>query len=146
MPYFPLYINNLPKININKIKITLLSTLTAASIAAMAVLFNSFFSKPDLYTMGAIEVPKLNINLTNDSKLKSVPEIEKVETTFEYKVIGFIAGENESSVIVKKGNKEQVVVLGSVLDKKYTLISVTRDEIVFQANNNLYKIKNLVGK
>ena len=133
-------------ININKIKITLLSTLTAASIAAMAVLFNSFFSKPDLYTMGAIEVPKLNINLTNDSKLKSVPEIEKVETTFEYKVIGFIAGENESSVIVKKGNKEQVVVLGSVLDKKYTLISVTRDEIVFQANNNLYKNKNLVGK
>ena len=133
-------------ININKIKITLLSTLTAASIAAMAVLFNSFFSKPDLYTMGAIEVPKLNINLTNDSKLKSVQEIEKVETTFEYKVIGFIAGENESSVIVKKGNKEQVVVLGSVLDKKYTLISVTRDEIVFQANNNLYKIKNLVGK
>lgn len=133
-------------ININKIKISLLSTLTAASIAAMAVLFNSFFSKPDLYTMGAIEVPKLNINLTNDSKLKSVPEIEKVETTFEYKVIGFIAGENESSVIVKKGNKEQVVVLGSVLDKKYTLISVTRDEIVFQANNNLYKIKNLVGK
>jgi len=133
-------------ININKIKITLLSTLTAASIAALAVLFNSFFSKPDLYTMGAIEVPKLNINLTNDSKLKSVPEIEKVETTFEYKVIGFIAGENESSVIVKKGNKEQVVVLGSVLDKKYTLISVTRDEIVFQANNNLYKIKNLVGK
>ena len=133
-------------ININKIKITLLSTLTVASIAAMAVLFNSFFSKPDLYTMGAIEVPKLNINLTNDSKLKSVPEIEKVETTFEYKVIGFIAGENESSVIVKKGNKEQVVVLGSVLDKKYTLISVTRDEIVFQANNNLYKIKNLVGK
>jgi type II secretory pathway component PulC len=133
-------------ININKIKITFLSTLTAASIAAMAVLFNSFFSKPDLYTMGAIEVPKLNINLTNDSKLKSVPEIEKVETTFEYKVIGFIAGENESSVIVKKGNKEQVVVLGSVLDKKYTLISVTRDEIVFQANNNLYKIKNLVGK
>ena len=133
-------------ININKIKITLLSTLIVASIAAMAVLFNSFFSKPDLYTMGAIEVPKLNINLTNDSKLKSVPEIEKVETTFEYKVIGFIAGENESSVIVKKGNKEQVVVLGSVLDKKYTLISVTRDEIVFQANNNLYKIKNLVGK
>jgi len=133
-------------ITINKIKITFLSTLTAASIAAMAVLFNSFFSKPDLYTMGAIEVPKLNINLTNDSKLKSVPEIEKVETTFEYKVIGFIAGENESSVIVKKGNKEQVVVLGSVLDKKYTLISVTRDEIVFQANNNLYKIKNLVGK
>jgi hypothetical protein len=133
-------------ININKIKITLLSMLTAASIAVIAVLFNSFFSKPDLYTMGAIEVPKLNINLNNDSKLKDVPEIEKVETTFEYKIIGFIAGENESSVIVKKGNKEQVVVLGSVLDKKYTLISVTRDEIVFQANNNLYKIKNLVGK
>jgi type II secretory pathway component PulC len=133
-------------INISKIKITLLSMLTAASIAVVAILLNSFFSKPDLYNMGEIEVPKLDVNLTNDSKLKDAPEIEKVETTFEYKVIGFIAGENESSVIVKKGNKEQVVVLGSVLDKKYTLISVTRDEIVFQANNNLYKIKNLVGK
>ena len=133
-------------INISKIKITLLSMLTAASIAVVTVLLNSFFSKPDLYNMGEIEVPKLDVNLTNDSKLKDTPEIEKVETTFEYKIIGFMAGENESSVIVKKGNKEQVVVLGSVLDKKYTLISVTRDEIVFQANNNLYKIKNLVGK
>ena len=133
-------------INISKIKITLLSMLTAASIAVVTVLLNSFFSKPDLYNMGEIEVPKLDVNLTNDSKLKDAPEIEKVETTFEYKIIGFMAGENESSVIVKKGNKEQVVVLGSVLDKKYTLISVTRDEIVFQANNNLYKIKNLVGK
>ena len=133
-------------INISKIKITLLSMLTAASIAVVAILLNSFFSKPDLYNMGEIEVPKLYVNLTNYSKLKDAPEIEKVETTFEYKIIGFMAGENESSVIVKKGNKEQVVVLGSVLDKKYTLISVTRDEIVFQANNNLYKIKNLVGK
>jgi len=133
-------------INISKIKITLLSMLTAASIAVVTILLNSFFSKPDLYNMGKIEVPKLDVNLTNDSKLKDAPEIEKVETTFEYKIIGFMAGENESSVIVKKGNKEQVVVLGSVLDKKYTLISVTRDEIVFQANNNLYKIKNLVGK
>ncbi|MDG1248489.1 MAG: hypothetical protein P8O14_03910 [SAR86 cluster bacterium] len=133
-------------INISKIKITLLSMLTAASIAVVTILLNSFFSKPDLYNMGEIEVPKLDVNLTNDSKLKDAPEIEKVETTFEYKIIGFMAGENESSVIVKKGNKEQVVVLGSVLDKKYTLISVTRDEIVFQANNNLYKIKNLVGK
>jgi type II secretory pathway component PulC len=133
-------------INISKIKITLLSMLTAASIAVVAILLNSFFSKPDLYNMGEIEVPKLDVNLANDSKLKDAPEIEKVETTFEYKIIGFMAGENESSVIVKKGNKEQVVVLGSVLDKKYTLISVTRDEIVFQANNNLYKIKNLVGK
>ena len=120
--------------------------LTAALIAVVTILLNSFFSKPDLYNMGKIEVPKLDVNLTNDSKLKDAPEIEKVETTFEYKIIGFMAGENESSVIVKKGNKEQVVVLGSVLDKKYTLISVTRDEIVFQANNNLYKIKNLVGK
>ena len=133
-------------INISKIKITLLSMLTAASIAVVTILLNSFFSKPDLYNMGKIEVPKLDVNLTNDSKLKDAPEIEKVETTFEYKIIGFMAGQNESSVIVKKGNKEQVVVLGSVLDKKYTLISVTRDEIVFQANNNLYKIKNLVGK
>ena len=45
-------------INISKIKITLLSMLTAASIAVVTILLNSFFSKPDLYNMGEIEVPK----------------------------------------------------------------------------------------
>ena len=81
--------------------------LTAASIAVVAILLNSFFSKPDLYNMGKIEVPKLDVNLTNDSKLKDAPEIEKVETTFEYKIIGFMAGENESSVIVKKATRSK---------------------------------------
>lgn len=103
-------------------------------------------SKPVFLNTDLIEVPKLDINLSNSTDIKENQEIKKVETSLEYKIIGFIAGENESSVIVKKGNKEQVITLGSMLDKKYTLISVTRDEIVFQANDNLYKIKNLVGK
>lgn len=133
-------------INISKIKFTSLSILSVVSIAIAAILINTYMSKPVFLNIDLIEVPKLDINLSNSTDIKENQEIKKVETSFEYKIIGFIAGENESSVIVKKGNKEQVITLGSMLDKKYTLISVTRDEIVFQANDNLYKIKNLVGK
>ena len=61
-------------------------------------------------------------------------------------IIGFIAGDEESSVVVKKGNKEQVVVKGAKLDGKYTLMSVSRDEIIFQTDTEVFKIKNEIGR
>ena len=44
----------------------------------------------------------------------------QVKTEFEYKIIGFIAGKEGSSVVVKKGNKEHVVVVGSKLGLLHT--------------------------
>ncbi len=66
--------------------------------------------------------------------------------TFDYKLIGYRAGSNNSSVILKKGNKEFVVAKGEKLEDVYELIEVTKDEVIFRNEEKLYKIENLVGK
>lgn len=65
---------------------------------------------------------------------------------FNYKLIGIRAGAAESSVIVKKGNKEYVVPLGEKLEEIYELIEVTQNEAVFRNGKNVYKINNIIGK
>ena len=67
-------------------------------------------------------------------------------SNFEYKLIGYRIGETDSSVIVKKGNKEFVVFVGEDLEGLYTLIDVNQKEIVFRNEDKLYKITHLVGK
>ena len=52
----------------------------------------------------------------------------------------------DSSVILKKGNKEYVVAKGDKIDGIYELIEVNTDEVIFSNNGNIYKIENLVGK
>ena len=62
--------------------------------------------------------------------------------TFDYKLIGYRAGSNNSSVILKKGNKEYVVSKGEKLEGVYELIEVSKDEVVFRKDKKLYKIEN----
>jgi type II secretory pathway component PulC len=88
----------------------------------------------------------MTLNLTDSKSIEAENKTKAVETEFEYKIIGFIAGDEDSSVVVKKGNKEQVVVKGAKLDGKYTLMSVSRDEIIFQTDTEVFKIKNEVGR
>ena len=61
-------------------------------------------------------------------------------------MIGYRSGSSESSVILKKGNKEYFVVEGEKLVGKFELIEVNKDEVIFRNDEKLYKIKNLVGK
>jgi type II secretory pathway component PulC len=53
---------------------------------------------------------------------------------------------NDSSVILKKGNKEYFVSQGEKLEGIYELIEVNQNEIIFRENEKLYRINNLVGK
>ena len=63
-----------------------------------------------------------------------------------YKRQGYRYGESDSSVVVKKGNKEFVVAKGEKLQGIYELVEVSKDEVIFRNNEKLYKIKNIVGK
>ena len=75
----------------------------------------------------------------DDSKnIQSIP-------SFDYKVIGYRSGNIDSSVILKKGNKEFVVAKGEKLEGVYELIKVSKDEVIFRNQEKLYKIENLVG-
>ena len=55
------------------------------------------------------------------------------------------SGDTDSSVILKKGNKEFVVAKGEKLEGIYELVEVNKDEVIFRNQEKLYKIENLVG-
>ena len=133
-------------ININKIKFLVIAILSIISLCLLIIYAQTIITKPVFEKIDPLKIPSVDINVETALKANQVQSDTEVKTNFDYKIIGFIAGENDSSVIVKKGNKEHVVVLGSRLDGKYELISVSRDEIVFKADSNIYKIKNMVGK
>jgi hypothetical protein len=133
-------------ININKIKLLVIAILSIISLCLLIIYAQTIITKPVFEKIDPLKIPSVDINVETALKANQVQSNTEVKTNFDYKIIGFIAGENDSSVIVKKGNKEHVVVLGSRLDGKYELISVSRDEIVFKADSNIYKIKNMVGK
>ena len=129
-----------------KIKLSLLSILALIAAVLIFIFVNTVVSKPVLETFSELKIPQMALNLTNSKSVETEAKAKAVETEFEYKIIGFIAGNQDSSVVVKKGNKEQVVVKGAKLDGKYTLMSVSRDEIIFQTDTEVFKIKNEVGK
>lgn len=133
-------------ININKIKFLVIAILCIISLCLLIIYAQTIITRPVFEKIDPLKIPSVDINVETALKANQVQSNTEVKTNFDYKIIGFIAGENDSSVIVKKGNKEHVVVLGSRLDGKYELISVSRDEIVFKADSNIYKIKNMVGK
>lgn len=129
-----------------KIKLSLLSILALIAAVLIFIFVNTVVSKPVIETFSELKIPQMALNLTNSKSVETEAKAKAVETEFEYKIIGFIAGNQDSSVVVKKGNKEQVVVKGAKLDGKYTLMSVSRDEIIFQTDTEVFKIKNEVGK
>ena len=133
-------------ININKIKFLVIAILGIISLCLLIIYAQTIITRPVFEKIDPLKIPSVDINVETALKANQVQSNTEVKTNFDYKIIGFIAGKNDSSVIVKKGNKEHVVVLGSRLDGKYELISVSRDEIVFKADSNIYKIKNMVGK
>lgn len=74
----------------------------------------------------------------NSKNIQNIP-------SFDYKVIGYRSGNIDSSVILKKGNKEFVVAKGEKLEGVYELIKVSKDEVIFRNQEKLYKIENPVG-
>ena len=74
----------------------------------------------------------------NSKNIQNIP-------SFDYKIIGYRSGNIDSSVILKKGNKEFVVAKGEKLEGVYELIKVSKDEVIFRNQEKLYRIENLVG-
>ena len=109
-------------------------------VSNMSLIFN----KPDIKN---INVPNMaDISLSSNSKeLSRNSEAINDIPSFSYELIGYRSGKNDSSVILKKGNKEYVVAKGDKLEGVYELIEVTKDEVIFRNKEKLYRIENLVG-
>ena len=118
-------------------------SVTALSLIIFTIL--EVFNKPYI---NEINIPNIkDIELT--SSIDTLPKSDQSSndtSNFNYKLIGYRAGENDYSVILKKGNKEFVVSSGDKLEGLYELVSVSEDEVIFKNQGKIYTIKNSVGK
>ena len=128
--------------NFIKIKNFFLLILSVPVFILIANLLISFTNQPDIKNLNIPDMTDLSFNTNSiDESSKNI----KTTPDFEYKLIGYRSGNIDSSVILKKGNKEFVVAKGEKLEGVYELVEVTKDEIVFRNQEKLYKIETLVG-
>jgi hypothetical protein len=71
---------------------------------------------------------------------------ETSSSSFDYKVVGYRAGQNRASVIVEKNNQTYVVQQGELLDNRYKLISVDSEVAVFSQNAKKYSLSTQLHK
>ena len=128
-------------IRLKKIIITLL-TLPVVYFAVINI--NSFINAPDIKSINIPDMTDFSFNTSKNTIDQSSKNI-KSTPAFEYKLIGYRSGDIDSSVILKKGNKEFVVAKGEKLEGVYELVQVTKDEVIFRNQEKIYKIDNLVG-
>jgi type II secretory pathway component PulC len=128
-------------LNFKNTKKILLVVLVIPSIYLLGMLALSISSTPEIKTISSITLKDIN---TSNSFNESPTEISDttINTTFEYKLIGIRSGEINSSVIVKKANKQYVVSLGDKLDDIYVLIEVNQNDAVFRNGQKIYKLEN----
>lgn len=131
--------------NFIKLKKIFIYVLAAPVIFLLIANFILFFNKPNIVK---IDSPDMR-DFVFDSVVESSPKLPSKDiqtSSFDYELIGYRSGIMDSSVILKKGNKEYVVAKGDKIDGIYELIEVNTDEVIFSNNGNIYKIENLVGK
>ena len=132
-------------LNFKNTKKILLVVLVIPSIYLLGMLALSILSTPEIKIISSINLKDIN---TSNSFNESPTEISDttINTTFEYKLIGIRSGEINSSVIVKKANKQYVVSLGDKLDDIYVLIEVNQNDAVFRNGQKIYKLEyNIKG-
>ena len=128
--------------NFIKIKNFFLLILSVPVFILIANLLISFTNQPDIKNLNIPDMTDFSFNTNSiDESSKNI----KTTPDFEYQLIGYRSGNIDSSVILKKGNKEFVVAKGEKLEGVYELVEVTKDEIIFRNQEKLYKIENLVG-
>ena len=128
--------------NFIKIKNFFLLLLSIPVFILIANLLISFINQPNIKNLNIPDMTDFSFNTNSiDESSKNI----KTTPDFEYQLIGYRSGNMDSSVILKKGNKEFVVAKGEKLEGVYELVEVTKDEIVFRNQEKLYKIENLVG-
>jgi hypothetical protein len=126
--------------NFKLLKKILLSILILPTGLLIFSLFQSFLNKPVID-----KIENLNFNeLKNESiliKEKDYLIEENNQVEFNYILIGVRYGNQDSSVIVKKGNKEFLVTLGDFLEGSFELVEVNENDALFLKGQKMYRIE-----
>ena len=123
------------------IKRLFFALLLISVIYFLFLITNSFINKPVIKDINITNLDEINISQSiNQPNKNIVATSNNNEIKFEYKLIGIRAGDNDSSVIVKKANKEYLVRLGESLDNNFELIQVLQNTAVFRNGQKMYRI------
>ena len=122
------------------IKRLIFALLLIAVIYFLFLITNSFINKPVIKDINITNLDEINISGSINQSDKNIVATSNNEIIFEYKLIGIRAGDNDSSVIVKKANKEYLVRLGESLDNNFELIQVLPNTAVFRNGEKMYRI------
>ena len=76
---------------------------------------NTFINQPDIKKINIPDMTDFSFN-PNENQINNNSNNIKSITSFEYTLIGYRSGNTDSSVILKKGNKEFVVAKGQKLE------------------------------
>ena len=126
-------------LNFKLIKYFIITVLVIPSIYLLVLLILSIANKPVIEPIdfdASILDSKINIQDSNTYEVNTSTKLD-----FTYELIGIRAGINDSSVVVKKANKEFLVVVGDKLEGTYELIEVNQNSAIFRNGNNIYKIQ-----
>ena len=122
------------------IKRLFFALLLISVIYFLFLITNSFINKPVIKDINITNLDEINISQSINQPNKNIVATSNNEIKFEYKLIGIRAGDNDSSVIVKKANKEYLVRLGESLDNNFELIQVLPNTAVFRNGQKMYRI------
>jgi hypothetical protein len=122
------------------IKRLFFALLLIAVIYFLFLITNSFINKPVIKDINITNLDEINISQSINQPNENIITTSNNEIKFEYKLIGIRAGDDDSSVIVKKANKEYLVRLGESLDDNFELIQVLPNTAVFRNGQKMYRI------
>ena len=126
-------------LNFNNLKYIFMMILIVPGLYLAILFFNSFSNQPDIKDIGIIKFD----DIISDQSLTKSQELivdNQSDANFDYKLIGIRSGGKDSSVIVKKANKEFLVVVGEMLEGRFELIEVTSNSAVFRNGQKMYRI------
>ena len=128
-------------LNFKFIKNTVLILLSLISIFFAYLLFVSYKNTQVIENIGNITIEEFISEQSLISDENYVAD-ELIEIDFNYKLIGIRSGGENSSVIVKKANKEYLVGMGQLLDNTFELVEVNQNSAIFRNGNKMYRIDN----
>jgi len=124
------------KINFILIKKALITLLGAIAIYYLINLYLVLMSQPE----------NIKNNFSSISNSQSISENpgqstqEPLSGGFNYKIVGYRAGDKRASVIVEKNNQTYVVQQGELLENTYKLESVNSKIAIFTQNGESYQL------
>ena len=124
------------KINFILVKKALITLLGAVAIYYLINLYLVLMSQPE-------DIKNNFSSISNSQSILENPRQslqETVSSSFNYKVIGYRAGDKRASVIVEKNNQTYVVQQGELLENTYKLESVNSKIAIFTQNGKSYQL------